>query len=288
MYGAAGRRRSGPLNRLLPYGTLLAPLSGMLGKIIGSGQLGKLASFVSPTFFDVMPAGALWSRARRLYALTHDREAHERAVKERAAQLKSVMPDVQLAGPRDKVDSGPRDGAGRDANWRANAVVELYFRQLFLPGPTLLDLRSVAFTQGAAGLLWKPAPWIAEWSSDFIEPLRELYRGFYTHDDEQFRRGLAALSLSHSEDLFRAQFGAEQAHVVFRTQEFIDIFHQVFTRCKSNGTKLHPDFLPLGIYLAALYDHEQDLGVPVDVVQAFSRLTSGDALNRDRQGTTHA
>lgn len=260
----------------------------MLGKIIGSGQLGKLASFVSPAFFDVMPAGALWSRARRLYGLTRDRDAYERAVKERAEQLKNVMPEVQLAGPRDKHEPAPHDGAGRDPNWRAGVVVELYFRQLFLPGPTLLDLRSVAFTQGSTGLIWKPAPWIAEWSSDFIEPLRELYRGFYTHDDEQFRHGLAALSLSHSEDLFRAQFGADQQHVVFRTQEFIDIFHQVFTRCKSNGTKLHPDFLPLGIYLAALYDHEQDLGVPVDVAQAFSRLTPSDALNSERQGTTHA
>ena len=190
----------------------------MLGKIIGSGQLGKLASFVSPAFFDVMPAGALWSRARRLYALTRDRDAHEHAVKERAAQLKNVMPEVQLAGPRDKVERGPHDATGRDANWRASVVVELYFRQLFLPGPTLLDLRSVAFTQGSAGLTWKPAPWLAEWSNDFIEPLRELYRGFYTHDDEQFRHGLAALSLSHSEDLFRAQFGADQQHVVFRTQ----------------------------------------------------------------------
>jgi hypothetical protein len=30
----------------------------MIGKILGSGQLGKLATFVSPAFFDVMPARA--------------------------------------------------------------------------------------------------------------------------------------------------------------------------------------------------------------------------------------
>jgi len=41
--------------------------------------------------------------------------------------------------------------------------------------------------------------------------------------------------------------------------------------CAANSTaqSLHPDFLPLGIYLAALYDHLEELNVAVDVTAAF-------------------
>lgn len=255
----------------------------MLGKILGSGQLGKLASFVSPAFFDVMPARALFSRAKQLLAQSRDRTGFQRALEQRAVALAPVMPQLRIL---DATAAGqPATGSAADDAWRASQIAELYFRQLFSPGPTLLDLRASSFTREASGLRWRPAAWVAEWSADFIEPLREIYRGFYARDDAQFRRGLAALSLSHSEDLFRAQFGGDQAQVQFRVPEFIDIFQQVFQRCKAQRTTLHPDFLPLGIYLAALYDHEQELAVPVDVAQAFVRATSTTSQDRE---ATHA
>lgn len=257
----------------------------MLGKILGSGQLGKLATFVSPAFFDVMPARALFARARQLYGSSRDNAAYQRALEQRAEGLATAMPRLHIVGA-DKASLGQGTGpAALDPAWRASQITELYFRQLFAPNPTLLDLRAASFTLEGSQLRWRPAAWIADWSPDFIEPLRELYRGFYTHDDGQFRRGLAALSLTHSEDLFREQFGANQAQVQFRVQEFIDIFQRVFLRCKRERTSLHPDFLPLGIYLAALYDHLQELGIPVDVAQAFARATSNPSLDRE---ATHA
>jgi hypothetical protein len=57
--------------------------------------------------------------------------------------------------------------------------------------------------------------------------------------------------------------------VRFEVKQFISTFHEVFLRCKASRTALHPDFLPLGLYLATLYDHLERLGMAVDVVAAF-------------------
>ena len=239
----------------------------MIGRILASGQLGKLASFVTPAFFDVMPAKALWSRARKLLAGTRDHEAFRHAVAERSSELAKLLPEVQMAQrPRTAASPG-------DDGVHASRVVELFFHQLFHGRVTLLDLRPGSFTADGERLLWHPAHWVAEFTPDFIAPLRALYRGFYTRDDAQFRQGLQALSLLPCEDLFRKHFGGDQAQVTFRTVDFVDTFHQVFQRCKQHGTSLHPDFLPLGIYLAALYDHLEDLAVAVDVSAAFDRAT---------------
>ena len=244
----------------------------MIGKIFGSGQLGKLATFVSPALFDVVPARQLWGRARTLLAQSRDGVLIRRATADRAALLAKSMPQIRLAMHLEQAASETPSDAASDS-WRGAQIAELYFRQLFSDGPTLLDLRATAFSNREQTLLWSPASWVTEWSRDFIEPLREIYSGFYARDDTRFRRGLAALSLTHSEDLFREQFGGNQEQVLFQVQSFIDVFHRVFVRCKRAGTKLHPDFIPLGIYLAALYDHEQELRVKVDVARAFANAT---------------
>lgn len=252
----------------------------MIGKILGSGQIGKLASFVSPAFFDVMPARALWSRGRTLLGDSRNTNKLRAVVAERAETLGSAMPALRISLPVHVDAQQPNATAGGDrsvANWRGALVAELYFRQLFLEPsnsrPTLLDLRATSFTTDGSVLVWTPAPWIAEWSPDFIHPLRDIYLGFYRHDDALFRYGLKQLGLSHSEDLFREQFGAGQDQVTFHVRAFIDVFQRVFERCKQHKTSLHPDFLPLGIYLAALYDHLQELGIAVNVAEAFGTVT---------------
>jgi len=240
----------------------------MIGKILASGQLGKLASFVSPTFFDVMPAKALWSRGRALLAGTRNHEAFRHAVATRSSELATWLPQIELVAER-KRSSGPIVPSA--AEWRGASVVELYFHQLFHGSTALLDLRGQSFTPAGERLIWHPAPWFTQWSPEFIGPLREIYLGFYRKDDAMFQRGLTALSLQHAGDLFLKHFAAGM--VTFRTVDFVDTFHQVFERCKEARVSLHPDFLPLGIYLAALYDQMEDLAVAVDVKAAFERAT---------------
>jgi hypothetical protein len=252
----------------------------MIGKILGSGQLGKLASFVSPAFFDVMPAKSLWNRSRKLLASTRDREAFRHAVAERSSQLHHMLPAIELATDR-KPDLAANAASGMSPDKRGELVVELYFHQLFHGQTVLLDIRGASFTLAGDRLLWHPASWLTDWSPEFISALRDIYRGFYGHDDNQFRSGLAALSLTHSEDLFRKHFGGGQERVTFRTVDFVDTFHQVFQRCKQARVALHPDFLALGIYLAALYDHLEDLGVAVDVAKAFERATRTSTENAE-------
>ena len=237
----------------------------MIGKFLASGQLGKLASFVSPAFFDVMPGRALWSKGKQLLGQSRDREAFRLAVAARSEALARSMPAIALGDV-----SG---GEARDVNWQASQVLELFFRQLFDDAPTLLDLRRSAFGPTREPLHWRPAAWVEGWSPEFRGPLRDLYRGFYQPDDALFQRALATLHLEHSADLFRQHFGGDQVEVRFQVKHFVDTFHAVFTRCKAHGTTLHPDFLPLGIYLAALYDHLEELAVPVNVKQAFERAT---------------
>src|SRR3954453_6445014 len=118
----------------------------MIGKILGSGQLGKLASFVSPAFFDVMPAKSLWNRSRKLLAGTRDREAFRHAVAARATELQRRLPVIELIeGKPASKPSAPAASPGA----RGGHVCELFFNQLFHGETVLLDIRGTSFS--AAG-----------------------------------------------------------------------------------------------------------------------------------------
>ena len=122
---------------------------------------------------------------------------------------------------------------------------------------------------------------IVEWDKDFQRPLRQIYRGFYQDDDEQFRRGLEALDLLAVEDLFRKHFGEDhQRAVTFCLDEFKETFHEILDECKREGIGLHYQFGALGIYLACLYDHLEKLGGPFDVEAAVEWALALDEGSR--------
>ena len=94
-------------------------------------------------------------------------------------------------------------------------------------------------------------------------------------DDAAFRKALAALHLDAAADLFLDHFGAgEQTAVRFEMAHFTRSFHAVFVRCRERGVQLHPNFVPLGVYLAALYEHLEGLDVPLDVRAAFAAAST--------------
>ncbi|HEX4340737.1 MAG TPA: hypothetical protein VH062_32740 [Polyangiaceae bacterium] len=242
----------------------------MIGRLLGSTDLKQLASFVTPAFFEVMPAKPLFAQAKRLRAASKDAGAMRHAVARRQPLLEQASLPIVL-GSREQA---PAAGVpSMPAEQRAEAIVTLYFHELLTDGPVLLDLRSEAFTAGADRLFWHPSSWLAAFSPEFVGALRRIYRGFYTANDAEFRAGLDELNLLPAEDLFRTQFGSDVHAVTFRTQHFVSTFHDVFVRCKEKGIRLHPDFLPLGIELAALYEHVESLGVSVDVAKCFERAS---------------
>ena len=246
----------------------------MLQKLLTSTDLRQLTSFVSPAFFDVMPARKLWSRGRALIT-TRARPLYQDAVKQRATELARVPLSVRLpSAPTAAV----RDPLGADLTGNATRLVTLYFHQLFSDTPTLLDLRKASCRADDTTLVWDPAPWVCSWEPGFLHSLRALYRGFYADDDAVFRRALKELHIDRSEDLFREHFGAEQAGQSFAMRDFVRTFHEVFVRCRDSNTRLHEDFLPLGVYLATLYDHLDGLAMKVDVRGCFERAQhAGDA-----------
>jgi hypothetical protein len=256
-------------------GSQLAHSPAMIGRLLGSTELKQLASFVSPAFFEVMPPKPLFAKAKSLRGTSKNPEAIRHAILRREATLSETALPITLgeAPPDGAEGEGPEIAAER----RANAVVQLYFHQLLTDDAVLLDLRHESFTAAADRLYWEPSPWIAEFSPEFLTALRRIYRGFYAGDDAEFRSGLAALDLQNAEDVFRRQFGTDVHHVVFRTTHFVSTFHEVFLRCKRAGKSLHADFLPLGIELAALYEHLETLGVAVDVARCFEEAAKRKA-----------
>ena len=251
----------------------------MLGKLLEASEFGQWASFVSPAFFDVMPTRALWRRFKALASDARDRELFQQAVAERQSWLARSAVPVSLGSPearRPRPDEA-RPGTPAAAE-RASAVAALYFHQLLHGELTLL-------TEDAGTLLWRPAAWIARWDPSFILALRRLYTGFYAGETAEFHAGLRALNLLHAEHVFRQHFGDGQGTVRFQVKHFVSTFHRVFVLCRDQKTQLHPDFLPLGLYLASLYDHEERLGAAVDVAAAFENARSVELASSAREAT---
>jgi hypothetical protein len=246
----------------------------MLGKILGGADFGQWASFATPAFFSVMPTRPLWHSARNLARGTRDPDRYARAVRSRRALLARSLLTVTLESPTAR-GAGPHvEGAHTvlTLEARATQLVELYFHQLLHGDTTLLDVRQQAFA-GQPQLSWHPASWLAEWEPGFIAALRQVYTGFYRGDPSGFRAGLRALNLERAEAVFRQHFGDGQASVRFEVKHFVSTFHQVFVICRDAKLSLHPDFLPLGLYLACLYDHLEHLGAAVDVGAAFEKAS---------------
>jgi hypothetical protein len=229
----------------------------MLANVLRNTEWSQLGAFVSPAFFDVMPPLRLLRRARSMLT-TRDAPRYRNALARHREAILAAELDLPSVRPEQA----------------AEALLALYFQQLFADAPTLIDLRKAAFDTDGDLASFHPAPWVVEWDAPFIAGLRQVYSGFYDGDDACLTTGLEALGIGPCEDLFRAHFGGHTKRQVFRTRDFIATFHKVFVRCRDLELHLHPDFFPLGVYLAALYDHLDGSELELDVEAAFLRGTA--------------
>ncbi len=228
------------------------------------GELGNLLDFVSPSFFRVMPARALWSTMRTLASSARDADVIGACRLDIQAVLTRMgLPFVLY----DKVPTGTR-GPCRGAD-----VVALYFAQLMHTNHALLDLRGARFSVTPEHIGWAPRPLLAKWQPDFIEPLRRLYTAFFAGDDGPFRQAANDLNLAPAVDVMLAHFGSsEHTPVTFELRKFRQSFHDIFVRCRDANISLHPDFTYLGIYLATMYEHLDSGREPIAVRDAFVRV----------------
>jgi hypothetical protein len=237
----------------------------MFSKLLKSADLRQMSSFVSPAFFDVLPMRKIWSRGRSVMISKGSNEYRD-AVTARARSLQALPLAVALPGQQ-----ASRDQLGDDARAHASRLITLFFEQLYSDTPTLIDLRAQSARDQKGQIAWDPNPWVARWSPEFLTALRGLYDGFYTPDDALLTQSLTALRIEFAEDLFRKHFGTHPEAQRFVMKQFVDTFHQVFVRCKEHKRELHEDFLPLGVYLATVYEHLDSIPVEVNVVECYTR-----------------
>lgn len=236
----------------------------MLG--LSMGDLGRLKDFVSPSFFDVLPARTLWTEGRRLLGSRRDRAGFDELVERLRPVVSGEPVGIEI------VDSLPASGPEEPA-LRGEAILRLYFAQIAHLDAVALDLRHANFASADGRLLWKPRPLFTTWTPAFTQGVRDLYAGFYFGDDALFHDAAGRLDLTPAVDLFIEQFGdGDQRSVTFEQEAFKASFHRVFVRCREAGNTLDPGFIGLGLMLGSLYEHLSTLGVPLDVRGAFEAV----------------
>ena len=237
-----------------------------------------LTEFVSPDFFDVVPAIGMLKAFGRILKDTADRREFIRVCGATQKIIKSSVNSRLL------LDAQPANSARHVTDIRkwnladrqsfGSDVLKLYFAQIFSDEKSILDLRSSSFISAHE---WSPKPVFYEWDEEFRLGLRNLYRGFYFNDDILLRKGLTSLNLAHAEEILRVHFGeGEQNAVRFSLGHFKKSIHAVFVSCKKYRTSLHPDFFALGVYLLCLYENLEALNCSLDVQKAFREVTDHD------------
>lgn len=240
----------------------------MLGLQLGDFR--RMLDFVSPSFFDVVPARTLWSQARAMMASRRDEEAFVRQLRALGPVLERRDVGVRLVSD---VDLGRAEPNPLPDLERGEAVLRLYFAQLAHLETAALDLRHKRFRGTSGGLQWSPRPLTVRWDPDFLRGIRDLYAGFYRDDRRVFEDAARRLNLTVALDLFIAHFGdGDQTEVRFDLEGFKQSFHSIFVRCKERGVVLPPGFIPLGAYLGALYEHLSQLDTPLNVRGAFEAV----------------
>ncbi len=226
-----------------------------------------LLDFLSPVFFDIVPA---WDMVRILTQLTRESVQESRQASF-ASSLSQQLPSwgLPLTLAEAKTESRVEP---REAPWtQADVLLRLYFAQILHEDSACLDLRFRSFRKEGEQWIWQPRYFVWTWSPDFLEALRSVYSGFYEKKDELFRAGLRELNLLHAEERFRAHFGGdEQGAHRFSLKDFRTTFHEIFVSCREHAVRLPPEFLPFGLYLITLYEHLEQLGGAYDVRSAYS------------------
>jgi len=222
----------------------------------------ELRDLASPSLFDVLRPRDLRRQLGELASNAVRREAYEAARAELALRFERNDLPVRFGAVPESV--------AMDVARRGATVLRLFFLQLLQSDTMLLDLRWSRF-RARDGMLWYgPRSLWLRWDPSFLAAARELYVGFYEDDAPRFRGALSRLGIECAEPAFCEQFRRQPPDAMaFRVRELRSAFHAIFLRCRVAGASLHPNFLPLGVALACLYEHLERLGGVHDVRAAF-------------------
>lgn len=141
-------------------------------------------------------------------------------------------------------------------------ALQLFFFQILTQDTWILDFRAESFLSNQKGVTsWDPKPLYYKVSPEFLQGIRELYRGFYCEDDVLFEHALTHLGLMGAKDCLKNHFGqGDQTQVEFKLKKFQTTFTEVFSVCKREGLELQPEFFVLGLMLLTLYQNLESEG----------------------------
>lgn len=234
----------------------------MLRSLLSGADLSMIRDYVSPVFFEVMPARRLTAEARSLA------RGRLRGGEQARLALATDLPRGLALG---EAGSLPEDEAGRRRH--GQRVLQLYFHQVYTQPTTFLDLRPERFSATTGQSTWSPGWLRITWEPDFIDAVQRLYQGFYADNEAVFSQALADLSLEAARDTFVRHFGSgDQRSVRFEQAHFHQTFHQAFKSCAEDGGQLHQNFISLGLMLGCLYAHLEPLGLALDVRAAHDAV----------------
>ena len=237
----------------------------MLAALLRGTDWSKIADYLSPVLFQVVPPLAMAKQVQALVTSYRDKDRFSGLVAELAPQILRLPLGIQLAA---EVEDGPLQSA--PPLGLGERVLRLYFWQILTQPVALLDLRSKGWAELPQTVYrWQPAPLLMAWEPDFITAVRQLYRGFYHEDEATLDQGLEAIGLKPGKAALIAHFGQDQTQVAFDLAHFRSSFHDIFVACKNAKSRLHPNVLGLGAALACLYEHLQTLGGSFDARAAY-------------------
>ena len=236
----------------------------MLKSLLSWGEWSDLAELLSPRFFKVVSVTEAITQLREFKANYDDRTGFEDVCRRRDWSLQQAEIPVDVDADGDASAEGPIEG---------QTLLRLYFHQLYVEGPTVVDLRPQVFEADGQRWTWRPGRFYVDWDEAFLASLRQMYDGFYNDDTAAFERGVEGVGLEGCSDLFRQHFGGDdQGAVEFELAAFRETFRKIFRRAKERGLSLHPNFIALGVYLATLYQHLEVAGGAFDVRSAFESV----------------
>lgn len=237
--------------------------------LLKTGDWSDVFDLVSPSLFRILPAGKIASQASTLAKNWMSDRRFRKAKQECQETLAESELPITIVKRVDK-----ERGRNEDA-LTGEQVLELYFHQIFHSSTAILDLRYARFWKTDDGVAWAPRPYFLEWAPEFQNRLRDVYLSFYSGDEDKFDRAISELGLTGMAGIFRDQFGGQDpTSASFRIEDFRDSFKTILSKSEELDTELHPNFIALGIYLACMYEHLEELGGEYNVAVALERASA--------------
>jgi hypothetical protein len=205
-------------------------------------EWGSLLSLVSPSFFDVLPARALFSQGRDLLKNLHAKSSAAARQRTSRALEAAGRPVSILAALPGKALSEADGLAAPERTLVGELVLELYFRPLLGTGESLLDLRAERLALDDDGPCGLGPAWV-RWDADFLLEWRLIAAS--TARSPRSSRKARDVGPEPAEALLRKHFGeGDQTAVRFEVAHFQKSFHAVHRVPEARRAALN--FLPLG------------------------------------------